>query len=270
MLTALKKNRLYLCTMSLVVTSVENRVGTIVLNRPEKRNALSAELVEALMAAVAELNEREDVKVILLKSASKPFCAGADLAYLTQLRDFTFEENVADSRKLRDLYEAIYTSRKITISQVEGPALAGGCGLATIVDFCFATQEATFGYTESKIGFLPALVMVYLREKVGMAVMTDWLLTGRVFDANEALSKSLIYKVVGSDNIESDVVEFIQQLLIGVSAESVAGIKNMMRNLPSKREDALDFAAQMNAHARATTDCKKGIDAFLNKEKISW
>ena len=256
--------------MSLVVTSVENRVGTIVLNRPEKRNALSAELVAEMMLAVVELNQRDDVKVILIKSASKPFCAGADLAYLTQLRDFTFDENVADSRKLRDLYEAIYTSPKITISQVEGPALAGGCGLATIVDFCFATPDATFGYTESKIGFLPALVMVYLREKVGMAVMTDWLLTGRVFDAGEALSKSLIYQMTSAENIESEVIKFIEQILVGVSAESISGIKNMMRNLPEKREDALDFAAQMNAHARATADCKKGIDAFLNKEKISW
>lgn len=261
---------MYLCGMSLILTKIENRVGTIVLNRPEKRNALSAELVSEMTQAVLEMNENDLVKVILIKSAAKPFCAGADLAYLTQLRDFTFDENVADSRKLRDLYEAIYTSKKLTVSQVEGPALAGGCGLATLVDFCFATHEATFGYTESKIGFLPALVMVYLREKVGVAVMQDWLLTGRVFDANEAALKSLIYKVVDSDSIEAEIMQFIEHILIGVSKESISGIKNMLRNLPEGRADALDYAAQMNAVARATSDCKKGIDAFLNKEKITW
>ena len=256
--------------MSLILTNIEGRVATIVLNRPEKRNALSAELVTELKQAFLDFNSNENVKIILLKSAALPFCAGADLAYLTQLRNFTFEENVADSQHLKELFECIYTSPKVTISQVEGPALAGGCGLATVTDFCFASIEATFGYTEVKIGFLPALVMVYLREKVGMQVMTDWLLTGRVFGADEAFHKGLIYDVSASDEIEKHVNDFMSNLLVGVSQQSIEGIKKMMRNLPFDRKEALNYAAEMNAHARATSDCKKGIDAFLNKEKISW
>lgn len=256
--------------MSLILTNIEGRVGTIVLNRPEKRNALSAELVTELKQAFLDFNSNENVKIILLKSASLPFCAGADLAYLMQLRNFTFEENVADSQHLKELFELIYTSPKITISQVEGPALAGGCGLATVADFCFASIEATFGYTEAKIGFLPALVMVYLREKVGMQVMTDWLLTGRVFGADEAFNCGLIYQVSASDDIEKQVNDFISKLTIGVSQQSIEGIKKMMRNLPFDRSEALNYAAEMNAHARATSDCRKGIDAFLNKEKITW
>jgi methylglutaconyl-CoA hydratase len=177
---------------------------------------------------------------------------------------------VADSQHLKELFELIYTSPKITISQVEGPALAGGCGLATVTDFCFASIEATFGYTEAKIGFLPALVMVYLREKVGMQVMTDWLLTGRVFGADEAFNCGLIYQVSASDDIEKQVNDFISKLTIGVSQQSIEGIKKMMRNLPFDRSEALNYAAEMNAHARATSDCRKGIDAFLNKEKITW
>ncbi len=215
--------------MSLILTNIEGRVGTIVLNRPEKRNALSAELVTELKQAFLDFNSNENVKIILLKSASLPFCAGADLAYLMQLRNFTFDENVADSQHLKELFELIYTSPKITISQVEGPALAGGCGLATVTDFCFASIEATFGYTEAKIGFLPALVMVYLREKVGMQVMTDWLLTGRVFGADEAFNCGLIYQVSASDDIEKQVNDFIAKLTIGVSQQSIAGIKKMMR-----------------------------------------
>lgn len=256
--------------MSLILTNIEGRVGTIVLNRPEKRNALSAELVTELKQAFLDFNSNENVKIILLKSASLPFCAGADLAYLMQLRNFTFDENVADSQHLKELFELIYTSPKITISQVEGPALAGGCGLATVADFCFASIEATFGYTEAKIGFLPALVMVYLREKVGMQVMTDWLLTGRVFGADEAFNCGLIYQVSASDDIEKQVNDFISKLTIGVSQQSIEGIKKMMRNLPFDRSEALNYAAEMNAHARATSDCRKGIDAFLNKEKITW
>jgi methylglutaconyl-CoA hydratase len=256
--------------MSLILTNIENRVGTIVLNRPEKRNALSAQLIADLTYAFELFNNDDSVKLILLKSASLPFCAGADLAYLTELRNFTFEENVEDSTKLKNLFELIYTSPKITVSQVEGPALAGGCGLATVTDFCFASIESTFGYTEAKIGFLPALVMVYLREKVGMAIMTDWLLTGRVFNADEAFNKGLIYQLSNGDSIEHDVKLFIDKLLVGVSSHSVAGIKYMLRNLPSTRQDALKFAAEMNAMARSSDDCKRGIDAFLNKEKLSW
>ena len=256
--------------MSLILTNIEGRVGTIVLNRPEKRNALSAELVTELKQAFLNFNANENVKIILLKSASLPFCAGADLAYLTKLRDFTFDENVADSQHLKELFELIYTSPKITISQVEGPALAGGCGLATVTDFCFASIEATFGYTEAKIGFLPALVMVYLREKVGVQVMTDWLLTGRVFGADEAFNSGLIYQVSAADDIEKQVNDFILKINTGVSQQSIEGIKKMMRNLPFNRSEALHYAAEMNAHARATVDCKKGIDAFLNKEKITW
>lgn len=256
--------------MSLILTKIENRVGTIVLNRPEKRNALSAQLIAELTNAFEMFNNDDAVKVILLKSASLPFCAGADLAYLTELRDFTFEENVMDSTKLKNLFELIYTSPKITISQVEGPALAGGCGLATVTDFCFASNEATFGYTESKIGFLPALVMVYLREKVGMTTMTDWLLTGRVFNAEEALNKGLIYQLSNGEAIGNEVSQFINKILVTVSGQSIAGIKYMMRNMPSNRQEALKFAAEMNAMARSSDDCKRGIDAFLNKEKLSW
>ena len=261
---------MYLCAMSLVLSHVQDRVGTIVLNRPEKRNALSPELVHELKSAFTALNDHENVKVIVLKSADKPFCAGADLAYLTQMRDFSFEENLADSKSLMELFERIYNSSKVTISLVEGPALAGGCGLAGVTDFCIATPEATFGYTESKIGFLPALVMVYLREKVSLTVMNDWLLTGRIFDAHEAAQKGLITKVVDGTEITDYVSTLAHQICSQVSAQSVEGIKFMLKHLPYQREDALKFAANQNAAARGTDDCKKGIDAFLNKQKISW
>jgi len=145
---------------------MDGPVAHLILNRPEKRNALSAELVEHMYQAMLSLNANDSLRVVVIRSAEKPFCAGADLGYLTQLRSNTLEENEADSQRLRQLFDAIYLSPKYIISQVEGPALAGGCGLATLADCCVATPDATFGYTEVKIGFVPALVMVYLREKV--------------------------------------------------------------------------------------------------------
>ncbi len=246
----------------------KDRVATVFMSRIDKRNALNPQLVGELTRAFEDLNAREDVKIIVLKSKAAAFSAGADLAYIKEMGSFTHEENVADSRNLKTLFEAIYHSPKITLSLVDGPALAGGCGLASIVDFCFATPASTFGYTEARIGFIPALVMVYLRHKMPFNTLNEWLLTAGVFPAEKALKDGLIYKV--SEDIHTDIGAFIEQLKTGVSAESVARTKKMLRALPYDHEQALEYAAQQNAHARKSDDCIKGISQFLNKEKIAW
>ncbi len=262
---------LYLCTMSVLNFSVENRIAWIVMSRPEKRNALSVELIDGMTEAFSLANAREDVRVIVLKSSDKPFCAGADLQYLTQLRNNSLEENEADSQRLRRMFDAMYHSPKLVITQVEGPALAGGCGLATLSDLCFATPEASFGYTEVKIGFIPALVMVYLAEKIGGGAIRDLLLTGRVLDATEAKEMGLVQRIVNSEEIDEAVGAVARGCAEGTSGAAVSTVKEMLRQIPSMhRDQALDYAARMNAHARATPDCIKGIDAFLNKQKLTW
>ena len=254
-----------------LLVEILDRVAYLILNRPQKRNALSAELVAELYDAFVKLNADNDIRVIVLKSADKPFCAGADLGYLAQLRNFTLEENEADSQSLRRLFDSIYHSPKFVITQVEGAALAGGCGLATLADICVATPEATFGYTEVKIGFIPALVMVYLREKVSGSVMGDILLTGRVFDAAEALSFQLIQRVVPAIEIAQYVASLAQQICMSTSPQALSKVKEMMRTIPKMdRDEALDYAAKQNAAARGSQDCRKGIDAFLNKESLNW
>ncbi len=256
---------------SLLLTQLKGRVATVILNRPEKRNALSAELVAELTQWMTSLNANQDVRVIVIRSADKPFCAGADLKYLAQLRDFSLEENEADSQALRRLFDLIYLSPKIVISQVEGPALAGGCGLATLADLCIATPEATFGYTEVKIGFIPALVMVYLREKMGGGVIRDLMLTGRVLTATEAHELGLVQRLVSAEQIESVVNQTAQDLCENTSQEAVASVKEMLRVIPSmSRDEALDYAAKQNAKARGSNDCRKGIDAFLQKLPLKW
>jgi methylglutaconyl-CoA hydratase len=169
------------------------------------------------------------------------------------------------------LFDLIYLSPKIVISQVEGPALAGGCGLATLADLCFATPEATFGYTEVKIGFIPALVMVYLREKIGGGVLRDLMLTGRVITAEEAFNLGLVQRLVSTDNITSIVNQTAQELCESTSQQAVASIKEMLKTIPSmSRDQALDYAAKQNAVARGSEDCRKGIDAFLQKQPLKW
>lgn len=256
---------------NLVQYEVKDRVGYITLNRPEKRNALSYEMVSEIKLAFMNAEADKECKVVVIKGSGEAFCAGADLAYLQQLQTNTFDENLADSRHLMELFQFIYHSNKVVISQINGPALAGGCGLASVCDFSFATPESTFGYTEVKIGFVPAIVMVFLVRKVAEKNAREMLLTGDVFKADKALQYGLINYIVEPDELDDVVYKFAQKLCKQTSIQSVELIKEMLANVQSMDvNDALEYAAQTNAKARATDDCKRGIAAFLNKEKLSW
>jgi methylglutaconyl-CoA hydratase len=256
---------------NLVLYEVKERVGYITLNRPEKRNALSYQLVSEIKLAFMNAENDNDCKVIVIKGSGEAFCAGADLAYLQQLQTNTFEDNLADSRHLMELFQFIYHSNKVVISEVNGPALAGGCGLASICDFSFATPDSTFGYTEVKIGFVPAIVMVFLVRKVGEKNAREMLLSGDVFKADQALKYGLINYVVKPEELADNVFSFAQKICKQTSAQSLGLVKEMLANIQSMDvSKALEYAAQTNAKARATDDCKRGIAAFLNKEKLSW
>ena len=257
--------------MNYVKTEILDRIGYVILNRPEKRNALNAEFVNELKTTIYDFEKNTDVRALILKSSGNVFCAGADLAYLQKLQTFTYEENLADSQNLSDLFKLIYSLPKPVISLVNGPALAGGCGLATVCDMCFATPHSTFGYTEALIGFVPAIVMVFLKKKVGEVIGKKILFTGDVFKADKALQYGLITEIIEADSIEDYVHNWAVKMIESSSGNSLAMIKNMYNTIDGlSLEEALDFACKMNASARETEDCKRGIYAFLNKEKFSW
>jgi len=256
---------------SLVIYEVIDRVGYVTLNRPEKRNALSYAFVQEIKNALKTAEEDTNCKVIVLKANGEAFCSGADLASLQQLQNNTYQENLEDSKHLAALYLQIYESKKIIISRVEGAAFAGGCGLATICDFCFADHNAKFAYTEVKIGFIPAIVMVFLLRMVGEKTARKILLTGDVFDSEKAMEYGIISGIIDPKIIEEEVHQFALKLCRTTSAQSIASTKEMLAKVPElSLSDAIDYAANMNASARASADCKKGISAFLNKEKLSW
>jgi methylglutaconyl-CoA hydratase len=257
--------------MALVNYTVGDRIGRIALNRPEKRNALSQELVRDLTDAFKKADADESVKVVVLQAAGEAFCAGADLAYLQQLQKFSYDDNLSDSRQLKNLFLQIYRSKKVVIAQVQGSAIAGGCGLATVCDFVFAVPDAKFGYTEVRIGFVPALVMVFLLRKIGEGKAKELLLRGNLLTAQDARGLGLVNKVVDKDLLEKEVADFAQHLITTASTQSLALTKKMIGEVQHmKLDEALDYAAQQNANARASDDCKKGIDAFLNKKTPTW
>ena len=257
--------------MKLVDYSVKDRIGFITLNRPEKRNALSFELVEELKINFARAEGEDGVKVIVLRANGETFCAGADLSYLQKLQNFSREENLEDSRLLKDLFYKIYTLNKVVIAQVQGHALAGGCGLATVCDFVYAVPEAKFGYTEVKIGFIPAIVMVFLIRKIGEQKSKHLLLSGELVSAESAVQFGLANKIVNKEKLETAVIDFALRLIKNNSGQSMGLTKRMIGEVQSmKLEDALQYAAEKNVEARASDDCKKGIQAFLNKEDLIW
>lgn len=257
--------------MNLVEYSCNDRIGYITLNRPDKRNALSYEMVTELKKAFSAAEEDENCKVIVLKANGKVFCAGADLAYLQQLQHNTYQENFEDSSHLMEFFRQVYLSEKVVIAQVHGHAIAGGCGLATVCDFSFTTPEAKFGYTEVKIGFIPAIVKVFLLRKIGEGKAKELLLSGELIDAQKALEMGLVNRIYDADKLVDEVNTFAKMLCDTNSGQSMGFTKKMIADVQDMTlDEALNHAAKMNATARASEDCKKGIGAFLNKEKLSW
>ncbi|MDZ4757258.1 MAG: enoyl-CoA hydratase-related protein [Bacteroidota bacterium] len=250
---------------------IEHRIGYLTLDRVDKKNALNFEFVNEIKSVLQNAIADTNCKVIVLKSSSDVFCAGADLSYLEQLQQNTYEQNLADSTNLAELFQLIYNCPKIIIAQVEGHAIAGGCGLASICDFSFTVPHAKFAYTEVKIGFIPAIVMVYLIRKIGEGKARELLLSGKLISAHEAKDFGLINYIMPAEEIADTVKQFAITLCNETAAQSTATVKEMLAQIHNLSvSDAVTYAAQMNAKARSTDDCKRGIRAFLNKEKIVW
>lgn len=258
-------------TSSLVAYTVEERIASITLNRPEKRNAFSPELVAELTEALLQASDDDDVKVIILKAAGNTFSAGADLEYLQQLQGHTHEENIKDSENLKTLFTTIYYLPKVVIAQVEGHALGGGCGLATVCDIIFAVPEAEFGYTEVRLGVVPAIVSCFLLRKTGETVAKKLLLSGERFSAEEALNYQLITYVTTKETIGQKARDFALTLCNEASGNSLMVTKQLIGQTTNPGlENSLNLAVQINARVRESDDFKRGIAAFISKEKIKW
>lgn len=257
--------------MDFVHYDVQGRVGYITLARAEKRNALNYEIVSELKQVFAYAEEDEACKVIVLRAEGKVFCAGADLEYIQKLQGNDYHENLADSTHLMELFRLIYTLKKVVIAQIHGHAIAGGCGLAAICDFGFTVPEAKFGYTEVKIGFIPAIVKVFLLRKIGESRAKQLLLTGDLISAAEAEQYGLVNFIVPTEELEQRVFAFAQKLCVENSKQSMEVTKEMIARVQEMSlEEGLQYAAEMNAVARGSEDCQRGIAAFLNKEPINW
>lgn len=254
-----------------VLYEVADRIAHITLNRVSKRNALNPHLVSELTNYLIKASEDNDIKVIILKANGGTFSAGADLAYLQELQLNSYEENLADSKNLKKLFTTICYLPKIVIAQVEGHAIAGGCGLATVCDIIFSVPEANFGYTEVKLGFVPAIVSCFLMRKTSETIAKRILLTGELFSAEEALKYNLITFVTKKEDIAQKVKDFALNLCNNASANALMVTKQLINETTNPwLEKSLEMAIQINARVRESNDFKKGVASFLNKEKVNW
>ncbi|MFN7936242.1 MAG: enoyl-CoA hydratase/isomerase family protein [Bryobacteraceae bacterium] len=238
----------------------------ITLNRPEKRNALDRDSILRLRALLKDAQQDEAARVVLLSGEGKDFCSGADLSELQRIRDAGTLENFEDARILGELFQEMRRHPLPVIAAVRGRALAGGCGLATACDVVLAADNAQFGYPEVNIGFVPAMVMAILRRSISEKQAFDLLTTGRIVSAQEALAMGMINAVYPSETFESSVEDYASRMAAR-PASAVQLTKRLLYHMDGMGFDAaIDSGAQMNAIARMTADCRKGIDRFLNKE----
>ena len=244
-------------------------IATITLNRPDKRNAITYELMQDLVAALNKAGS-SSAQVVIITGAGKAFCAGMDLENLQQLTGRTHEQNVKDSETMAALFRTLYDFPKPTIAAVNGPAIAGGTGLATLCDFTLAVPEAKFGYTEVRIGFVPAIVSSFLIANVGEKRARDLLLTGRIFSAEEAHHFGLVNEIVAPDQLLHRAHELAAQLMEN-SPASMRATKTLLSGYTRELLDQrLAQAVHANAAIRQTAGFKEGITAFLEKRKPTW
>jgi methylglutaconyl-CoA hydratase len=241
-------------------------VAVITLSRPDKRNALNPQMISELTETFAHADADERCRVVLLKAEGPVFSAGMDLDVLQRMTAQPYEINLEDARRFGELLRRVWTLGKPVISVVGGPALAGGCGLVALGDFTLATPDATFGLTEVKIGAVPAISGVFLRRLIGEKRARELMLSGRLLGAVEAQQIGLVTELVAPDKIELRAREIAGQLI----ANSPRAITTTRRGLGVIPLDELERACIADATARATADCREGVQALLEKRKPRW
>ncbi len=252
-----------------ILTQSANGVKTITLNRPDKRNALSPALIEELTKALHEA-ETCGCGVVILTGAGSAFCAGLDMEHLETVKAHTAAEHRLDSENLARALRALYDFPKPIIAAVNGPAIAGGMGLATIPDFTLAVPEAKFGYTEVRVGYVPAIVASFLTRQVGEKRTRELLLTGRLMKAQEALQLGLVTQIVSAEELMRSAQALAQTLLVN-SPQAMQAVKQLLSKHARRRlDEELEDAIEVNTLQRSTADFKEGVQAFLERRRPCW
>lgn len=244
--------------------TVKDDIAIIKLNRPDKRNALHPDLVKQMKEKLNEIRHDDNVKVLIITGEGKAFCAGADLTYLNELRNFSSIKNEKDSEDLAELFLMIYKFPKPTIAAVNGAAIAGGCGLASVCDLIVANEDhSRFGYSEVKIGFLPAIVSIFVIKKIGEGIARQLLLTGEIINGKRA------YEIGFANYLYNNVLDGAIEVASNIRLNSVFSVKETKSMIDSVSglsvDDAVNYCIRLNTISRSSEDFKRGIESFFKK-----
>ncbi len=248
-------------------------VGTLTLNRPDIHNAFNDEVIAEITHLFEEASNNVNLRVMVITGEGRSFCAGADLNWMKAMKNYGFNENVADSSRMNDMFNAINTFAKPTIAKVNGAALGGGAGLIACCDFVLAHEKAKIGFTEAKLGIIPAVISPYVVAKIGESQARANFLCGRRFDAHKAKEMGLVHEVTSVDELNEKTEEIISEFLsAGPKASGLA--KELIFNVLSKKtqghEHVSIYTTEFIAHVRASDEGQEGMAALLEKRKPSW
>jgi methylglutaconyl-CoA hydratase len=251
---------------------LDNRDGVLVLtlNRPEVHNAFNSTLILDVTDAIERAREDDSIRVVIMTGEGKSFCAGADIKWMKEIIQYSFEQNLEESLQLAEVLHMIYTLPKPTIAMVNGSAIGGGTGFLSACDIAIAAKEAKFGLSEVKIGLVPAAISPYVIRKIGESKAREYFLTGTRMTADRAAEIGLVNEAVPLDRLEERVTELVHHLLTS-GPDAIANCKELIRRVPSMTfEEAKGYTARMIANLRISAEGQEGMAAFLEKRKPRW
>ncbi|MCX6235355.1 MAG: enoyl-CoA hydratase-related protein [Bacteroidetes bacterium] len=258
-------------TFQTIEFELTDEIGTIWLNRPEKHNAMDAEMIGEIIECFELVGEMTDVRIVLLRGRGKSFCAGADLNYMKGIAAFGYEENYQDSLRLAKCFNTIYRCKKPTIAVVQGAAIGGANGLLAACDFVFCADDTKFAFAEVKLGIVPATISPYVIKRIGEYSARDLMITGRRFLGKEAEYHRLVNKSMPAEELENQVNETIK-VLITSGPEAMAACKKLIYDISNElcMDTIMEYTAKVIAELRASKEGQEGMASFLEKRQPNW
>jgi len=258
-------------SFSTINLEIRHSVATVLLNRPDIHNAFNEVMISELITCFESLQEMEDVRIIILRGNGKSFCAGADLNWMRDVANYSYEENLHESLQLSKCFYSIYSSPKPTIAVIHGAAIGGANGLLAACDMAYCDNETVFSLSEVKIGIVPACISPYVIKRVGEYGARELMLTGRRINGREAESFKLVNKSLSASELESHV-NAVVELLLSSGPKAISQCKLLIDQVNNHitLDEALTFTAKMIADIRASEEGQEGMAAFLGKRKPKW
>lgn len=245
-------------------------VLTVTLNRPDQHNAMNPAIMTGLTRIFGDVARRDEVRVVVLTGEGRSFCAGADLAFMRAAADYTYDQNVADGQAIFDLMLALDHCPRPVVGRVNGPAIGGGVGLVSCCDIVVAAERATFGFSETRLGIVPAVISPFVLSRIGPSHARELFLTGERFDARRAQAIGLVHYVVTEEALDAVVAERVAQLLQAAPGAQAAA-KELIHTVSFRPKESLrEYTAETIARRRASDEGREGMSAFLEKRRPWW